>query len=190
MSDTMRAAALFLVNTLFDLYLFVLVIRLILVWVRSDYFNPVTQFIVKLTDFIIRPLRRIIPNIKSLETATVVVIFILEVVKYFFITWMSIGSPSWAGLPILASADLLYLIIQTFTYAIILQAVLSFVQPMSPLMYTLSRFTSPLMQPLERVIPLVGGINITPIPALLILQLLNIVLVSPLMAMGQSVAFS
>lgn len=189
MSDTMRAAALFLINTLFNLYLFILIIRLILVWVRTDYFNPVTQFIVKLTDFIIKPLRRVIPNIKSLETATLTLVFVLEMIKYFFLTWMSIGYPAWAGLPVLAIADILALIIQTFTYAIIVQAILSFVQPMSPIMYILARFTSPIMQPLERVIPLVGGINITPIPALLILQLLNIILVSPLMAMGQSLAF-
>lgn len=187
MSDTMRRALMFLIDTLFNLYLFILVVRLVLAWVRSDYFNPVTQFVVKMTDIFVRPLRRIFPNIKNLETATLVLILVIEMVKFFLITFISYGFPNLLGLPILASADLLYLILQTFTYAIILQAILSFVQPASPLLHVLYRFSSPIMRPIQRLVPPVGGIDLSPIPALIILQLMGIVLVTPLMALGQGI---
>lgn len=188
MSDTLRNALLFLIDSLFNLYLFILVTRLILVWVRTDYFNPVTQFVVKMTDLIVRPLRRIVPNIGQLETATMIWILVIECVKFLFIALITLGMPNLLGLPILAFADMLALIIQVFTYAIILQVILSFAQPMSPLMMIVSRFTSPIMQPLQRLIPPMGGFDLTPIPALIILQLLNIVLVSPLISMGQGIS--
>lgn len=188
MSDTLRTALLFLVNSLFDLYLFVLVIRVVLVWVRSDYFNPVTQFVVKLTDVAVKPLRRMIPNSGNVETASLFLIFVLEIAKYFLIALMSFGVPNLLGLPVLALGDTVYLIIQTFTYAIVLQAIISIVQPNAPILSVLSRFTAPILRPLQRLVPTVGGFDITPIPALIGLQLLSILLVSPLMSLGQGIA--
>lgn len=189
MSDTLRAALLFLIDTLFNLYLFILVVRIILAWVRSDYFNPITQFVVKMTDFMVKPLRTIIPNIKQFETATFVLVIVIEMIKFMLTAWISYGFPNVWGLPILAVGDTLYLILKTFTYAIIFEVILSFLQPRSPLAQTLYRFNSPVMQPLRRIIPTIGGLDITPIPAILLLQLLTIVLVGPLMSIGQGVSF-
>ena len=189
MSDTLRSALLFLLNSLFDLYLFVLMVRIILVWVRSNYFNPVTQFVVRVTDFLVQPMRKVIPNFRHIEIATVVLALLVEMLKFFLISCLSYGMPNPLGLPILAFADILYLLIKTFTYAIILQAILSFVQPSSPLAGTLARFVSPVMRPVQRLVPPVGGIDLSPIPALIGLQLLSIVLVGPLMTLGQGVAF-
>lgn len=189
MSDTLRTALLFLISTIFNLYLFVLVIRIILVFVHADYFNPFTQFITRLTNFIVKPLRKWLPNIQNIETASIALMFVLEIIKFALIVSIGYGAPNVTGLPILAIADMLSLLLQTFTYAILLQVILSFVQPMSPLTQVLWRFNSPIMHPLQRLIPPVGGFDLTPIPALIILQILNIVLVNPLMAFGQSVTF-
>lgn len=189
MSDPIEHALLFLVNTLFDLYLFILVIRLLLVWVRSDYFNPITQFVVKLTDVLVKPIRRAIPNLGRLETATFILIFVFEIAKFFLVSYLTFGMPNAAALPLLAFGDFLQLVLQVFTFAIILQVILSYVQPMSPLSGVLMRITSPIMYPLHRLIPPIGGFDITPIPALILLQLLSILLVNPILQLGRSVAF-
>src|SRR5579883_585709 len=105
MSDTLRATLLFLIQTVFDLYLFLLIIRLVLAWVNADYYHPVTQFIIKCTSFIVKPMRKYIPNVKDLETATVVLIIILELIKFFLISLLSFGLPNLLGLLILAIGD-------------------------------------------------------------------------------------
>ena len=190
MSNTLQAAALFLINTLFDLYLFILVIRIILVYVGANYFDPITQFIVKFTDFVVKPLRRFLPNIKRFELSSVVLLLVLQLIKFVIITNLAIGMPSITSLVLLAVGDTLKLIIQTFFYAILLQVILSWVQPYSPVSRVLNQFTSPIMNPLHRIIPTVGGMDITPIPALILLQLLNIIIVNPIMSLGLGVALA
>jgi YggT family protein len=189
MSDTIRAALLFLINTVFDLYLFILVVRIILAWVGANYFDPVTQFIIKCTDFIVKPLRRLIPNFRRVETASIVLLLLIEIIKFLLVSLLSFGFPHLLGLFILAIGDSLKLILLTFFYAILLQAILSWIQPNAPMNRVLYQFTSPIMGPLHRVIPPIGGIDISPIPALIILQLLIIILVNPLMGFGLGVAF-
>lgn len=184
MSDSLRSGLIFLITTLFDIYLFILMIRIVLVWVRADYFNPFTQFVVKCTDFIIKPLRRIIPNFRQIEFSSIVLLLVLAMFKFFFICLLSFGVPSILGLCILALADCFKIVIELFFYAILIQALLSWIQPGSPINRVLYQFTSPIMRPLHQLIPPIGGIDITPIPALIILQLLIIIAVNPLMAFG------
>jgi len=190
MSDTLRTALLFLIDTVFNLYLFILIIRVILAMGRANYFNPITQFIVRFTDPLVKPLRKLIPNVKNVEIATLLVIFAIEIIKFFLIACISYGFPNLLGIPILAIANSLSLLLQIFTYAIILQAILSFLQPHSPLMSVLSQFNAPILHPFQRLVPPVGGLDLTAIPALISLQLLGILLVSPLIAVGQGIAFS
>lgn len=189
MSDTLRAALIFLITTVFDLYLFVLTIRLILAWVSADYFHPATQFIVKCSNFLIVPLRKYIPNIKRLETATLISILVLSMIKFFLVSLLSFGLPNVGGLGILALSDAIKLIIQTFFYAILLQAILSWIQPASPILPVLEKFNSPLIRPFRRVIPLISGVDISPLVVLILLQLLNLILVKQLIYIGWRVAF-
>lgn len=184
MSDTFVAAFRFLITTLFDLYLFVLMLRVILAYVGANYFDPITQFIIKLTDFAVKPLRRLIPNVRGVEVASLILIFALQLIKFFLIIFLTFGFPAILGLIILALGDTLKIVFEIFFYAILLQAIMSWIQPYSPANRLLYQITAPIMQPLRRVIPPVGGIDISPIPALIILQLLIIVIVYPLMRLG------
>ncbi len=181
---------LFLINTLFDLFLFILVIRLILAWSGAHYFDPITQFVVRITDFVVKPLRRILPNIKQVETSTLVLIFVLELIKFSSIALLSVGTPQVLGLFVLAFADMIKLFIQTFFYAILVQALMSWVQPNSPMNNVLYQITAPLMRPIQRVVPLIGGMDISPIPAMILLQLLLIIFITPLMSFGLSLTFN
>src|SRR5262245_19062947 len=120
MPNAASAALLFLIRTLFDLYLFILMIRLILVFARANYFDPFTQFIAKLTDPIVKPLRRIIPNMGRIETVTILLILILEVIKFILLVSVSLSiMPNLLGILLLAIGDAFNILLNTFFYAII-----------------------------------------------------------------------
>jgi YggT family protein len=184
MPAAIQTALVFLINTIFDLYTFVLAIRLIMVWEKFNYFNPATQFILRFTDILIKPLRRILPNVQRLETATLVLALILISCKFLLILLLTQINFNSAGLFFLVIGDLLKTIIMTFFYALLMQAILSFVQPFSIWNRTLYDFTTPLLRPLRRIVPAVGNLDLSPLAGLIILQLLLIVLVNPLLAMG------
>lgn len=186
--SALNNAGTFLIDVLFDLYIFILLIRIILAYIRADYFNPATQFFIRLTQPIVGPLRRLIPNYKSIELSSLVLVFTLELIKFFLLASLSLPNfPNIAGLLILAFADLIRSFVNIFFYAILIQAILSWVQQgYSPLADLLAKITAPVMRPFHRLIPPIGGIDISPIPAMIFLQLIIILLVGPLYAFGQS----
>lgn len=189
MAQPIRDGLLFLVNTLFDLYLIILIVRLILVYVGANYFDPFTQFIVRLTDFLVKPLRKVIKNVNRIEIATLLLIFVLSLIKFLLVLLIYGHTPNPVGLFILAFADFLRLIINVFFYAILLQAILSWVQPYSPINRTLYQFTYPIMAPFRRLIPPIAAIDVSPVLVLIMLQLLLILLISPLTSLGFALAF-
>ncbi len=177
MPGSISDAGLFLITTLFDLYLFVLCGRLLLAWVRADYFNPITRFVIRLTDPIITRLRRIIPNRRNLEISTLVFILFLEIIKLLLISMLLDTMPNVGALLFLSFIGTIKLILSTFFYAILFHAILSWVQPgYSPVGQLLSQLSSPILRPLQRVIPPVAGFDLTPLFALIILQLIMILL--------------
>lgn len=190
MGNVFDNAGVFLIGSLFDIYLFILGLRLLLVWVHADYFNPISQFVINLSQFLIKPLRKIIPNIGPLETSTLFVMIALEILKYFLLLNLMTGMPNFSGLLILSLADGLKLFLNILFYAIIAQVILSWLQPgFSPISRVLNQLTAPLIRPFQRLIPNVSGFDLSPIPALLLLQLLMIMMISPLFAMGTRLAF-
>jgi YggT family protein len=188
MSGAGLNALLFLISCMFDFYILVLFFRLVLAYVNADYHHPLTQFVVKLTSFIIVPMKRFIPDIKGVETATLVLILAVLVLKWLMLTIMTYGFPNLLGLIIAAIGDMLKLLLETLSLALIFQAVLSWVQPGSPVYQILSKATSPMTKPLQKVIPLISGLDITPLIAIVILQLLVILVANPIIAYGLAVA--
>jgi YggT family protein len=177
MLTSLNTAGFFLINTVFDLYLFILSIRLLLAWVRAEHFNPISHFIIKLTQPIIVPLRRIIPNRGNAELATLSFIIFLEIIKFLLLGLFSLEAPDFLTLLLLAINGTIKLILNTFFYAILFQAILSWIQPgYSPLAQILAQISAPLLRPLQRLVPPVAGFDISAIPALIILQLLIILL--------------
>lgn len=177
MSSHFTAAGVFLVKTLFEFYLLILMVRLILAYVQANYFNPITRFIVKLTQPLVAPLRRMIPNYRRIEFSTLLLIIIFEVIKIALLFTLTIGLPNLAMLIPIALIETIKLLLQTLFYAILLQALMSWFQPgETPATQLLRQISSPILHPLQRVIPPVSGFDITPIPALLLLQLLLILL--------------
>lgn len=186
--QSITAGLIFLIGSIFDLYLLVLIIRLILSLSGVHYFNPITQLIIKLTKGLINPLKKIIPTIRGFELATVVAILGVATLKWILHFGISSHFPNLLGVMVLALGNTAQLTIQTFFYAILIQAILSWIQPNSSFSYTIYQFTNPLMQPIRRVMPSVGGFDLSPIPALILLQLMTIVIAEPLMSIGFNLA--
>jgi YggT family protein len=170
-----HSALLFLINTVFDLYLFVVTIRLIMVWVKASPFFPTTQFIMKLTDVFVKPIKRYVPAVGRVESASIILMLVLEAIKFLIICLLSFGWPNISGLILLMLGDILKLFLETFFYVIIIQVIVGWMQPNSPIYFIIRQMAAPVLQPFQRVIPLIAGIDISPIPALIVLQLLIMV---------------
>ena len=116
-----QQAGLFLINTLFDFYLFILILRFILQYLRADYYNPLVQFIVKITNPVVLPFRRFIPGYWGLDMATVAVIAIVMLVKILFLSWLTLHHlPSFFGLILWIFGDLSLIILKLLFYALLL----------------------------------------------------------------------
>jgi YggT family protein len=187
----LQNAGIFLIQTLFDFYAMILLLRLLLQYLRVDYYNPLSQFIVKVTSPIVVPLRRIIPGYFGLDIATLAVLVMTIFIKTILVVLLSVHKfPGLGGLLIWTVADLLGLTIKLFFYAILVQVILNWVAPLSrsPLSFLLHQLTEPLLGPvrkrLYRWIPSLGAMDLSPIPVLIGLQLLNILIAQPLAQIG------
>ncbi len=183
----LSASVSFVVKTICDVFIGAVVLRLLLQWARADFRNPVSQFLVKVTNPVIIPLRRIVPGVGGIDTASVIVVLILQVVKVWLIHVIAAQSPSIGGLLVLSLADFVELMIGIFTITIILQVILSWVGPRThnPLNGPLHALNEPMLAPLRRIIPTISGFDLTPVAFLLILHLMKILVVAPLTDLGR-----
>ena len=180
------ASTIFLIQTLFGLYILIVMLRLMLQWVRADFYNPVSQFIVKVTNPPLKPLRRIIPGWGGIDLASVLLLVVLQMLELFLVN-VAVGRASGiAGLFIGSIAELLELLINVFIGAILIQVILSWVAPSSynPLIGLVQKIAEPLLAPARRILPAFSGIDFSPLLALIVLQLLKILLVAPIANFG------
>jgi len=180
-------AATFLIGTLFGLYILIVMLRLLLQWVRADFYNPISQAIIKVTQPVLRPMRQIIPGLHGIDLASVTLLFVLKYVEL----WLTMGilgySTHVAGLSILTLAELIALLINVFLFSILIQVVLSWLNPGShnPVTALLDCLNEPLLRPARRLVQPIGGLDLSPIVVLLILQLASILLVAPIRDLGR-----
>lgn len=176
------ASAVFVIQTVFGLYILAVMLRLLLQWVRADFYNPVSQFLVKVTNPPLRPLRRVIPGWGGIDLASVLLLFVLELIEQFLInTALGVAQPM-AGLALSTVVALLSLLLNIYLFGIIIQAILSWVAPTSynPAVGLLHSLTEPLLAPARRFIPPISGIDLSPIAVLLLLQLTKMLILAPL----------
>lgn len=178
MNATGNNALTFLITTLVDLYVTAVLLRLLLQWVRADFYNPVCQFLVRITNPVLVPLRRVIPSISRLDTASVVLMLGLE----FIVTWIvvQLGPVAFTISQILlfSAMKLLGTLLWTWFFLIIAMVILSWVgrgarHPVVPLVYQL---TEPLLRPVRRVIPPIAGIDLSPLIVLIAIRFLLVLL--------------
>ncbi len=172
---------LFLIQVIFGFYMGVVALRIIMQWAQWDYYHPLVQFIIRLTQHPVKSLRQFIPPIGRWDTATFVLLFLLAILKFILIGLLLPELLHPVILLRLALAALFSLFITLFSASILIQAVLSWIQPhgntLAPLLY---RMNNPLLRPIRRIIPDLGGLDLSPLIALIGLQLLSM-LILPLL---------
>ena len=178
----------FLIKTLFGLYIAVVVIRFLLQWARADFYNPVSQFVVTLTSPVLRPLRKVIPGYAGVDLASVVLAWLLKAVELTLLAWLlGLGFRPFIALA-WALPALVGLVISIFLFAILVRVILSWVNPdpYNPAVDLLNRITDPILVPAQRLVPPISGIDLSPMVAMIGLVLLQMLLLPPLRALTGS----
>ncbi len=171
-------AANFLVSILFETYILIILLRVWLQMARADFYNPMSQFIVKATQPVVGPLRRMIPSLGGLDLASVVFAYTVACAMVF--TLVGIQSGMLAPIQDVLIIAAIKVVKQCFSlvfYVLILRAILSWVsQGNSPVEHVLSQLSEPILAPIRRIIPAIGGLDLSMLVAILGLQFLQILI--------------
>jgi len=171
-------ALIFLVNTLFGLFVVALLLRFYLQWARAPHRNPLSEFLRALTDFMVRPARRLVPGLWGLDLSTLVLAWLVQLAEILLVLQIKVyGLGPAAGQTIAAAALLaLVMILKIGLYvvmaAVIVQVVLSWVSPYSPLMPLANSMTRPFLRVFQRRVPPIGNVDLSPLFVLVLIQLL------------------
>lgn len=193
-SGYITSPLLLIINTLFDLYVLLVMLRFIFQLLRADFYNPVSQFVVHATTPPLKPLRKIIPGVGGQDVAALVLCLLILLVKYFIIRAMGagaidianalapLGSASIGGLIVIALADGLATFINVFLFAVIIQVILSWVNPgaYNPIIGLVNSISRPVLKPIQRFIPPLGGLDLSPLFATLGLMVIKMLLIPPI----------
>ena len=168
----------FLITTVGDLFVLALLLRFILQWLRAPARNQLSQFVAALTDFVVRPLRRVIPGLWGMDLSTLFLAWLTAAVQIWLVLLIKgydLGAaPGIAVLVVasLAALSLVRLTIYIVMIAVLLQAVLSWVNPQSPLAPLLTNVTRPVLRPFRRLVPPIANVDLSPLLLLLTCQLI------------------
>lgn len=170
----------FLIDTLFSIYIAIMLLRFILQQVGADFYNPISQFIVKATQPLVIPARRFIPSVRKIDTATLVLVAALIIIKLAVL--FSIAGYPMNAIQLLVNSlhDLISLTFDIFIVAIFVQAILSWVNPdpYNPISSLLNSLTWPVLQPIRKYVPPIGGLDLSALVALIGLMFLKRLILS------------
>jgi len=174
--------ATFLVQTLFGLYILVVMLRFLLQLARADFYNPVSQFIVKVTAPPLRPLRRIIPGFAGVDLASLVLAWLLKSMELMVILMLLGVGNSLLGAFLWAIPELINLLLNIILFAVFIQVVLSWVNPggHNPALSLLYSITEPVMRPARKMVPPISGLDLSPMLVMIGIVLLKMLLLPPL----------
>ncbi|MEE5095944.1 YggT family protein [Pseudomonas alliivorans] len=183
----LNTAAIFVLQTLGSLYLMLILLRFVLQLVRANFYNPLSQFIVKATQPLLKPLRRIIPSIFGLDMSSLVLAIIVQMILMaltLLLMFGTTGDPLHLLLWAIISVTALFL--KIFFFALIASVILSWVAPGShnPGAELVNQICEPALAPFRRIVPNLGGLDISPILAFIVLKLLDMLVINNLAAMS------
>lgn len=167
----------FLISTLFDLYLMVVILRLWLPLARADFYNPFSQFIVKATHPLVAPMRRVIPSFGSFDTATLVLALLVVVIKVLLLSLIAGGAIdillflTFALITVIKQAGMLLF------WMLLIRAILSwFNQGYNPIVMIMGQLTEPVLAPVRRIIPPIGGLDLSVMLVIIGMNFINMLL--------------
>lgn len=184
----LNTAAVYVLQTLGSLYLLIVLLRFILQLVRADFYNPLSQFAVKATKPLLNPLRKVIPGFGGLDLASLVLALLVQLLL-MILTLLLMGYGFGALLPQLlvwAVIGVTALFVKIFFFALIASVILSWVAPHShnPGAQLVNQLCEPLLMPIRRILPNLGGLDISPIFAFIALNLVDMLVIKNLAAMS------
>lgn len=170
-------ALIYIIQTLGSLYLLIILLRFILQLVRADFYNPLSQFTVKATQPLLKPLRRIIPGLGGLDLASLVLAILVQLLLMVVVILIAGANPAGVGLQLLVWAIIAVtsLFLKIFFFAMIISVILSWVAPGSynPGAQLVNQICEPLLAPFRKLLPNLGGLDISPIFAFIALNLID-----------------
>ncbi|AFJ02779.1 Integral membrane protein YggT, involved in response to extracytoplasmic stress (osmotic shock) [Methylophaga frappieri] len=179
----------FIIETLFFLYMMVVALRLLMPWIHWPSHAPLSQFVIRATQPAIKPMRQFMPAIGRLDSAVLLLLILLALCKLFFITALQGVVPNLFMLLLLALADLCSLFVTLFTISIIVEVILSWVTPAGsyhPMMSLISRLNAPLLDPVRQRLPDMGGLDLAPLLVIVLLQAFNMFIVGLISELSRS----
>jgi len=182
----LNTAAIYVLQTVGSLYLLIILLRFVLQLVRADFYNPLSQFAVRATQPLLKPLRRIIPSMFGLDMSSLVLAIIVQFVLFALIFLLAVG---YINNPLLLLVWSLIavtsLFLKIFFYALIISVILSWVAPGShnPGAELVNQICEPALAPFRKILPNLGGLDISPILAFMALKLLDMLVINNLAAM-------
>ena len=183
----LNTAAIYILQTLGSLYLLIVLLRFILQLVRADFYNPLSQFIVRATKPLLNPLRRIIPGFGGIDLASLVLAILIQLVLMILILMlMGYGVGGYVlQLLVWSVIAVTSLFLKVFFFALIISVILSWVAPGSynPGAQLVNQICEPLLMPFRKLLPNLGGLDLSPIFAFLALKLIDMLVINNLAAM-------
>ena len=187
--DYFTQATIFLVELFFDIFIIALLLRYLLTKAHADSFNPLSGLIIKITNPLLKPLRRKIPGYLGVDWSSIVALLLVQALEVTLVELIISGEMlAFSGLIILTLAHLLKTILYIYLFIIIVQVIISWINPdaYNPITMIMHQLSEPILRPVRRIIPSAGGFNFSPLIILVIINLLMILLISPLMDVGHS----
>jgi YggT family protein len=177
--------AIFLIKVIFGLYATLVVLRFLLQLMRADFYNPVSQMIVKLPKPLLNPLRQFIPGVGGMDIASLILAWIVITLEQLAILGVAGTGFQPVAAMLLAVPELISLTINIFLFAILIQVIISWISPgnYNPVVGLIHSLTEPLIAPVRRRMPDLGGIDFSPMVVMIGLVLLEMLLIPPIKAM-------
>ncbi|WP_031431341.1 YggT family protein [Methylomicrobium agile] len=180
-----------IIEALSSLYILAVLMRFLLQWCGADFYNPISQFLVRATQPPLRLMRRYIPPIGKIDTSSLILMLFLQILANFLIGLLQGGALGIGALTLIAIMELINLLFNVFIFSIIARALLSWLNPgrfdaASSILYSL---TEPVLNIFRRIIPDLGGIDLSPLAALLFLQVARMVILPPLSQLAALIAW-
>jgi len=166
--------AVFLVDTIATFFVFLLLARFHFQWLRAPFRNPAGEFVVATTNWAVKPARRVVPGMAGLDLASLLLAWLFQAASLWAQAAIVGGQPAPLAVLAVAAVDLARYSIYFLVFALIVQAVLSWINPYTPVAPVFDALTRPFLRPFRRYIPPLGGVDLTPLVLLILLQVLLI----------------
>jgi len=164
--------ATFLVDTAFSLLVYLLLARFHFQWLRVPFRNPMGEFVLAATSWLVIPARRVVPGLAGLDLATLLLAWLVQALSLGLQAWINGAEPGVGALAAVAAVDLVRFSLYILIFSVLVQVAISWINPDAPLGPFFDMVTRPFLRPLRRFVPPVGRVDLTPLVLLVILYVL------------------